>query len=103
MSDETSSDWKRFFDAMTAEGYLREGFTQNTRAEVDFLVDACALAPGMRVLDMGCGPGRHSLEMARRGFRVTGVDFTEQFVAFGQQRAAEEGFPERAEFVLADA
>ena len=96
-------DWKPFFDAMSAEAYLQEVFTKNTLPEVDFLIDACALAPGMRLLDIGCGPGRHALEMARRGFRVTGVDFTEKFVAYARHRAAEEGLETRAEFVLADA
>lgn len=96
-------DWKPFFDAMRPEDYLAEGFTKNTLAEVDFVTDVCALTPGMRVLDMGCGPGRHALEMARRGLNVTGVDFTEGFVAFAQKQAAEEGIEERAEFVVADA
>lgn len=96
-------DWKPFFDALGAEAYLKEGFTQNTLVEVDFLTEVCALAPGMRVLDMGCGPGRHALEMARRGVAVTGVDFTERFIAFAHQRASEEGLGDRAEFVLADA
>lgn len=99
----TAGDWKSFFDAISAEDYLREGFTQNTLAEVDFLVDVCALTPGMRVLDMGCGPGRHSLELARRGFAVTGVDFTERFIAFAREQAAKEGLNDRAQFVLADA
>ena len=99
----TGDDWKPFFDSMSAETYLDEGFTRNTLAEVDFLMDVCGLERGMRVLDIGCGPGRHALEMARRGIRVTGVDFTERFVAFARDRAAEEGLQERAEFVLADA
>ena len=47
--------------------YLRNAFTKGTEQEVDFLVDALGLEPGMRVLDVGCGPGRHSLALARRG------------------------------------
>ena len=97
------NDWKRFFEAIGPERYLTEGFTQHTLAEVDFVLDVCELTPGARVLDMGCGPGRHALELARRGFQVTGVDFTEKFIQFAQENAEHEGLTERAEFVLADA
>jgi 2-polyprenyl-3-methyl-5-hydroxy-6-metoxy-1,4-benzoquinol methylase len=97
------ADWKPFFEAIGPENYLRESFTQNTAAEVTFLIDALSLAPGMRVLDVGCGPGRHTLEMARRGLSVTGVDFTERFIAYARAQADAEGLADRAEFVLADA
>ena len=60
--------------------YLRYSFTKGTVQEVDFLVDALGLAPGMRVLDVGCGPGRHSNELARRGIAAHGVDISERFV-----------------------
>ena len=50
--------------------YLRYSFTKGTEQEVDFLVDALGLEPGMRVLDVGCGPGRHAHALARRGIEV---------------------------------
>mgnify|MGYP001597305383 CR=1 FL=1 len=97
------SDWKPFFEAIGPQKYLEESFAQHTLAEVDFLLDVCQLKPGMRVLDMGCGPGRHSLELARRGLSVTGVDFTDSFIEFAREAAANEELSGRAEFVLADA
>lgn len=49
-------------------------------AEVDGFLRLSGLQPGARVLDMACGPGRHSLELARRGYRVTAVDRTTRFL-----------------------
>jgi SAM-dependent methyltransferase len=66
-------------------------FTTGTEQEVDFLVDALALAPGMRVLDVGCGPGRHSLSLAGRGYDVVGVDHSAEFVRLAQEAAAAAG------------
>jgi len=68
--------------------------------EVDLVVERLGLDPGAHVLDLSCGPGRHSLELARRGFRVTGVDRTERFLAQARQTAEEEGLD--IEFVHAD-
>jgi SAM-dependent methyltransferase len=71
--------------------YLRNAFTMGTEQEVDFLVDALALEPGMRVLDVGCGPGRHSLSLARRGLEVVGVDHSAEFVRLARDAAAADG------------
>jgi SAM-dependent methyltransferase len=73
-------------------------FTTGTVQEVDFLVAALGLEPGMRVLDAGCGPGRHSLELGRRGLRVVGVDASPAFI--GLARAAAGDLP--VEFREAD-
>jgi len=67
--------------------YLRYAFTYGTRQEVDHLVSALRLEPGQRVLDVGCGPGRHALELARRGVTVHGIDISERFVALARQAA----------------
>jgi SAM-dependent methyltransferase len=60
--------------------YLRYSFTRGTDQEIDFLADALGLKPGMRVLDVGCGPGRHAHALARRGIAVHGVDISRRFV-----------------------
>jgi SAM-dependent methyltransferase len=64
-------------------------FTVGTDQEVDFVVDALGLAPGMRVLDVGCGPGRHALALAARGLTVHGVDLSPDFVALARDAATE--------------
>jgi SAM-dependent methyltransferase len=68
--------------------------------EVEQVIRLLRLDPGAAVLDLGCGPGRHSLELARRGFRVIGVDRTAHYLQQGRQKAAEEGLA--VEFVQAD-
>lgn len=59
--------------------------------EIEELLVLVPGEPGAAVLDMCCGPGRHSLELARRGYNVTGVDRTEAFLATARERAQEEG------------
>lgn len=70
-----------------------------TADEVDRVLALTGLESGA-VLDLCCGPGRHSLELARRGFAVTGVDITPRHVDQARAQAAEEGL--NAEFVEAD-
>ena len=55
---------------------------------------------GSRILDLCCGPGRHSAEFARRGFRVTGVDLSPHLITHARSRAA--GLGVSVEWVLAD-
>jgi SAM-dependent methyltransferase len=78
--------------------YLRYSFTKGTEQEVAFLVDALGLAPGTRVLDVGCGPGRHAHALARLGCEVVGVDISERFVALAAESA-----PPGASFMRTDA
>jgi SAM-dependent methyltransferase len=78
--------------------YLRYSFTRGTEQEVGFLVDALGIEAGTRVLDVGCGPGRHAHALARRGALVTGVDVSERFA-----RLASPGAPAGAVFACGDA
>lgn len=71
------------------ETYLRYSFTKGTEQEVEFLVDALGLEPGMRVLDVGCGPGRHAHALARRGIEVHGIDISQRFVEVARAAGVE--------------
>jgi SAM-dependent methyltransferase len=61
-----------------------------TTAEVDFIIRTAGLRPGDRVLDVPCGSGRHTLELARRGCRVTGLDVSAEAIDHARDAAAAE-------------
>jgi SAM-dependent methyltransferase len=90
--------WFEPVAAHLGAAYLRYSFTKGTRQEVDHIVEALALTPGMRVLDVGCGPGRHAYELARRGIAVHGIDISERFVELATASA-----PDGATFQRLDA
>jgi SAM-dependent methyltransferase len=77
---EAGSHWFEEVAEHAKSAYLRYSFPKGTAQEVDFLCGALPIEPGMRVLDVGCGPGRHSLELARRGVTVHGIDISHAFV-----------------------
>lgn len=80
------------------DAYLRYSFTKGTENEVSFLVDVLGLEPGHRVLDVGCGPGRHAYALAERGIEVVGVDISERFIEIASANA-----PVGASFIRMDA
>lgn len=90
-------DWFGPIARFLGPAYLRNAFTKGTEQEVDFLWDALRLAPGSRVLDVGCGPGRHALALARRGIDVLGTDRSEEFLALAREAAEHESLPARFE------
>ncbi|MFH1143389.1 MAG: class I SAM-dependent methyltransferase [Candidatus Eisenbacteria bacterium] len=71
-----------------------------TPIEVDQLLALLELPPGAGILDLCCGPGRHSLELARRGYRVTGVDRTAAYLESARRQGQAENL--EIEFVQAD-
>lgn len=105
-----SGDDEPFYRAIGAwQGglYDRNAFTAGTVAEVDALVARTGLAPGQRVLDVGCGTGRHGRELATRGIEGVGVDVADEFVvaareAFQREVAGQPGVVDWA-FVQGDA
>ena len=60
--------------------YLRYSFTKGTEKEIDALIERLGLTGDERILDVGCGPGRHANELGRRGFTVHGVDISQTFI-----------------------
>ena len=80
------NEWQQFFDRF-ADRYDQEIFTRNSEAEVEFIIENTQVAAGGAILDLGCGTGRHSVPLAQRGYRVTGVDLSPRMLAVAAQRA----------------
>ena len=68
--------------------------------EVTKIIKLLDIQPGSSILDLGCGVGRHSLELTRRGYQVTGVDRTKVYLDKARKQAKEEGL--NIEFVQED-
>ena len=84
-----------------AETYDRESFTQGTAGEVDFIEKEIGHDKNLRIIDIGCGTGRHSIELANRGYRVTGIDLSESQLNRAKEKAALAGV--NVEFFRMDA
>lgn len=83
--------WKcQFLDATINE--IIFGWKTNTKAEVDTILGKMRLPAGAQILDLACEQGRHSIELARRGFRVTGLDYSPLLLS--QAVAASKKLPE---------
>lgn len=85
--------WRKLFNAvyLKTDGDVVENQT-NTAQDVDALVRVAGLKPSHHILDLCCGQGRHSIELARRGFEyVTGLDRSRYLVRLARRRASREG------------
>ncbi len=74
-----------------AESYDKESFTQGTIGEVDFIEQEINFDKTKTILDIGCGTGRHAIELAKRGYTVTGVDLSDAQLKRANQKASEAG------------
>ncbi|WP_157891965.1 MULTISPECIES: SAM-dependent methyltransferase [Frankia] len=87
-SDHISSSWYAdFFTDLPNEFWRRAATPEWTEADVDFVEARLGLPHGSRILDVPCGSGRHSLALAARGHRVTGVDLSTEAIAHARRAA----------------
>jgi ubiquinone/menaquinone biosynthesis C-methylase UbiE len=69
--------------------YDSEPFTQGTVGECDFLEEELAHDKSKKILDIGCGTGRHSIEMTKRGYKVVAVDLSENMLEKARKKASD--------------
>lgn len=70
-----------------AQKYDEENFTKGTIGEVDFIEQEIEFDKTVSILDVGCGTGRHSIELAKRGYKMTGIDLSESQLERANKKA----------------
>lgn len=93
--------WYESLFANFAESYDKQHFTQGTLGECDFIESEVNADKSVRILDVGCGTGRHVIELAKRGYEIVGVDLSECQLARAREKAEAAGVS--VEFIQADA
>lgn len=97
LSEEIPQDWyATAFDGRTAD----MAWTERTEHEVNRAVKMVRPPDGARILDLACGSGRHSLELARRGFAVVGADISAELIEIARSESEGQGLD--VEFLEAD-
>lgn len=87
-----SENWAReFFSGLFVDLWLGATTDEQTRKEADFLEKVLRVPQGAKILDLACGGGRHSLELTARGYRLTGVDISPEFLAAARAAATKRG------------
>ena len=86
---DTDGVLQRAYSRMRPSG--EQPWAVHTVPEVEFIVAELGLAPGSSVLDLGCGRGRHAVELAAHAMRVTGVDFVAESIQLAEEAARECG------------
>src|SRR4030067_3437296 len=81
--------------------YDAESFTKGTLGECDFFERELNFNKSLKILDVGCGTGRHSIELSKRGYSITGIDLSESQLAQAQKKAKGDNLP--IEFLKHDA
>ena len=93
--------WYETFFENYGEKYDTEVFTRGTVGECDFIEQEIGFNKSMKILDIGCGTGRHSIELSNRGYNVTGIDLSDSQLARGREKSEKQGL--KIDFLKYDA
>ena len=69
------------------EQYDKEVFAQGTEGECDFIEKELNFDKSLKIIDVGCGTGRHAIELTKRGYSVTGIDLSEAQLKKAREKA----------------
>jgi len=83
--------WYEELFKKSAQNYDNESFTKGTLGEVDFIETELSHNKSLRILDVGCGTGRHAIELAKRGYTVFGIDLSSDQLARAREKAVDAG------------
>ena len=83
--------WYEILFENYGEKYDQESFTQGTQGECDFIEKELNFDKNLKILDVGCGTGRHAIELTKRGYTVTGIDLSESQLEKARKKAKEQG------------
>jgi len=72
--------------------YDNECFTKGTIGECDFLEKEIDFNKELKIIDIGCGTGRHSIELSKRGYSITGIDLSESLLQKAREKALQKRF-----------
>jgi 2-polyprenyl-3-methyl-5-hydroxy-6-metoxy-1,4-benzoquinol methylase len=89
-NDMNKKQWYESLFENYGQKYDGEHFTQGTLGECDFIETELGLDKTLKILDVGCGTGRHSIELSKRGYTVTGIDLSETQLARAREKAEKE-------------
>ena len=81
---------KQWYEALFenyANKYEKEPFTKGTIGECDFIEKEIGFNKDLKILDIGCGTGRHSIELAKRGYHATGIDLSDSMIQKAKENA----------------
>ena len=71
--------------------YDHESFTQGTMGECDFVEEEIGFDKSIKILDIGCGTGRHTIELSKRGYNVKGIDLSDSQLTRAKEKAEKQG------------
>ena len=98
--DTSDSIVKNAYARMQMESKMQK-WTQHTDYEIDYILDKTHISLGAKIYDLGCGQGRNAIELAKRGYDVTGIDYVDEHIVKAKNDAAK-NIKGRLEFLYGD-